>query len=104
MGNAVMSLFVSKNASRVIPRRLFETFYFSGSNLWPQGMSIYRQIQIWSVSCMPSEQKSSNCDILLIELKIRIKLIPPYSRMSAIEKKKKNTKKKKEKMTALFRK
>lgn len=45
--------------------------------------------------------KSSNCDILLIELKIRIKLIPPYSRMSAI---KKNTKKKKEKMTALFRK
>lgn len=49
--------------------------------------------------------KSSNCDILLIELKIRIKLIPPYSRMSAIEKKnKKNTKKKKEKMTALFRK
>lgn len=48
--------------------------------------------------------KSSNCDILLIELKIRIKLIPPYSRMSAIEKKEKNTKKKKEKMTALFRK
>lgn len=49
--------------------------------------------------------KSSNCDILLIELKIRIKLIPPYSRMSAIKKKeKKIQKKKKEKMTALFRK
>jgi len=47
--------------------------------------------------------KSSNCDILLIELKIRIKLIPPYSRMSAIKKKlKKKYKKKRKKKWQLY--
>jgi len=47
--------------------------------------------------------KSSNCDILLIELKIRIKLIPPYSRMSAIKKKyKKKIQKKRKKKWQLY--
>jgi len=49
--------------------------------------------------------KSSNCDILLIELKNPDQINPPIFTNECYRKKeKKNTKKKKEKMTALFRK